>query len=688
MYQHYRLKIALLACMCSSLLGCGGGSSGLADPSDSGLPNIQNSQPVGEVPAPIDHGDNPAPDGALEVETTDPRFQVNEDESLDEQLAVEASQNLHYALHRNAIFGQVELDSAGVFRYTPDADFFGEDNFEFYLRSDTEGSLPMQVTITVVPVADPPIISGDPATTVRQGETYLASFSAVDPDGEELAFVSTNLPSWLTLDERTGVLKGIPGQSDVGMHKVVVSVVDAGGVFAHSDPFTIEVTNVNDPPRIDLSQFPTHLDARQRISVDLAPIDEDGDQVTLSVAQNPHLNAQIENEVLQLSVADVNEVITTVLVLTATDQNGAKDIRKIRLRLYPLSESGRARTFFGRPQGPGLHIVVLGDGYQPNESGLFRDHVNDMIELMQEDPSIETHMSALHIHAISSPSRDSGIDDDYNDDVRDTAFNAGYNCNGIQRLICADELAMFEISLEEFPYMNQLIMLVNDRRFGGSGGSAAIASAYHPEISLHEMGHSIARLGDEYLVADFEMQAGPTFAEGQFPNVSMENNPYDVPWSHWIDDKSNYPTVSGQIGVGVFSGAYYSSSLFRPTSDSRMRSNDRHFGPVNGEQWVLSIYRNVGAVRDFGPVVRELEVNAGDTVRLFVNPMFGDDLQKVEWFLDGQPVPDARQETEFLFTAGATPHRVEVQVSDVSGLVRTQRLNPSFFNWHWEVNVR
>lgn len=50
------------------------------------------------------------------------------------------------------------------------------------------------------------------------------------------------------------------------------------------------------------------------------------------------------------------------------------------------------------------------------------------------------------------------------------------------------------------PFYDIALILVNSTKYGGGGGSYAVASinSYSYEIMLHEMGHSIAGLADEY----------------------------------------------------------------------------------------------------------------------------------------------------------------------------------------------
>ena len=90
---------------------------------------------------------------------------------------------------------------------------------------------------------------------------------------------------------------------------------------------------------------------------------------------------------------------------------------------------------------------------------------------------------------------------------------------------------MFNVTLDEYPNVDELVMLVNDPRYGGSGGSVAVASASAPEIALHELGHSFAGLADEYVDNDIPALVSSEYREGLFANITQIQNPEVVPWS-------------------------------------------------------------------------------------------------------------------------------------------------------------
>ncbi len=582
-----------------------------------------------------------------------------------------------YVLEQPPEHGRVSLQPNGAFTYFPTPDYFGEDAF-IVVASDSGNSLPAGVRLNVAPVADNPRVSGSPPAVIEQGQRYETQFIGSDVDGDDVRFRGLGLPAWLSLHPVTGVLSGRPTQMDIGVYSSMrIEGTDTTGLTSLSAPFNIEVLDINDSPTVNPDQFPRSLNARENIRIELFPDDPDGDRVTLKIEPNDFVTTVVQGGSLELEASDVTEVTDINLVVIATDRLGRVSREVIPLRLNPMTASGKGKTLTGKKSGSGVHVVILGDGYKSDEEGDFDSHINSLIGLMKLDPATAVHFDAINFHRIITPSVDSGVDDDVTNDFRDTFYNAGYFCQGIARLICADELKMFNTALDEYPWLDQIILLVNDPRYGGSGATVAIASGFSPEIALHEMGHSIAGLADEYVDDEIKPSAGRSFVEGLFPNVSSFSTPSAVPWSRWLDEPE----------VGVFEGAYYRrDGLFRPTENSRMRSNEEPFGKVNGEQWVLNLYRMSNPVLDFSPVTETLSAPVGTRIPFGVVPLFDEAIQSISWFIDGEEQTLLAEERSIEFEVDGLAHAVKVIVTDVSGALRLPEPNVATFEWEWEIS--
>jgi hypothetical protein len=88
----------------------------------------------------------------------------------------------------------------------------------------------------------PPLISGTPASVVRQGQTYAFTPSVTDTDGDRLTFAIANRPSWASFSTSTGRLSGTPSAADVGAHGDIVISVNDGYATRSLPAFGITVT--------------------------------------------------------------------------------------------------------------------------------------------------------------------------------------------------------------------------------------------------------------------------------------------------------------------------------------------------------------------------------------------------------------------------------------------------------------
>jgi len=353
-----------------------------------------------------------------------------------------------------------------------------------------------------------------------------------------------------------------------------------------------------------------------------------------------------------------------------------------------MTASGLGKTIIGSKQGPGIHLVILGDGYQEQEFELYQQDAYNFIADMSSDPGIAEHMPAWNIHVVKTHSVESGVDEEYGVDEINTYFNSGYGCADIARLVCADNGIIYNVLLDEYPHFDQSVLIVNGTKYGGSGGFVSIFSRTSPEIALHEMGHSFANLADEYLDENLAESAANRYQEGSLANVSTSIDPNLVPWAHWIDDKDNYPMTEGEEGVGIFEGSYYNDSgFYRPLSSSRMKTNAVDFGVVNSEQWIISIYQTTGAVSSISPSSGVLTVANNEDAKFSVEPIFASQTQSIQWYIDDVLQSQYANQKIINVSKPVGEYAVAVKVNDITAKVRKVGSNADFtFVWQLTVN--
>ncbi|QIR15124.1 putative Ig domain-containing protein [Shewanella aestuarii] len=209
---------------------------------------------------------------------------------------------------------------SGVLSGTPTSADVGSHPVTLKVTDKAGLSAEQSFTITVSNVNDAPDITGTPATTVNQDETYSFTPTVLDADEEDvLTFIVANKPTWALFNTTNGTLSGTPSNDDVGISKGVMISVSDGTIQVDLPAFDIEVINVNDAPvfeslpvleanvfvpyQYNVVASDVDIDSELMISIVTAP-----DWLSLNSANQlvgiPPLEASGINVLVELSVTD------------------------------------------------------------------------------------------------------------------------------------------------------------------------------------------------------------------------------------------------------------------------------------------------------------------------------------------------------------------------------------------------
>lgn len=100
--------------------------------------------------------------------------------------------------------------------------------------------------INVHNVNDSAIITSIPSTETNEDQYYSYTLTAIDIDSDSLIYSADLIPEWLSFNSSTGLLSGIPTNSDTGYHSIELSVFD--GYIKINQTFSLHVNNINDVP--------------------------------------------------------------------------------------------------------------------------------------------------------------------------------------------------------------------------------------------------------------------------------------------------------------------------------------------------------------------------------------------------------------------------------------------------------
>ena len=328
-----------------------------------------------------------------------------------------------------------------------------------------------------------------------------------------------------------------------------------------------------------------------------------------------------------------------------------------------------------------VDITIVGDGYTQAELAKYAADVENAVTGFFEEPPFDEYRSYFNVHRVDVTSAESGADHPERGEFRDTAFDATYNCNGIQRLVCVDVSKVLTVLFFSIPFdqVEIILVIVNDAEYGGSGGLYAVASTHSAaiELVLHELGHSFGLLADEYAYSPPPCR---TLREPPEPNVTKETMRELIKWNvgggppeGWIEFDTALPTTTSlPARPGLYEGAKYcANGLYRATYLSKMNALGVPFEQVNEEALVKRIHNWVSPLDASTPGASSLEIARGEQPAFSVEVL--DPLThqlEVGWFVDGQL--KASGESFTLASGGLAlgSHEVKAIVSDPTAKVR------------------
>jgi hypothetical protein len=354
------------------------------------------------------------------------------------------------------------------------------------------------------------------------------------------------------------------------------------------------------------------------------------------------------------------------------------------------------------PAANRFNIVFLSEGYTSGQLAQFLVAATNAANLLLTNQPFAEYRPYFNACAIAVPSAESGSDHPAWPSYQDTYFNSTYGYSDYIMSMPPDDFdtnynhgqGKVDALLNTYmPACDLAVLLVNDLSIGGSdgGGRTAIAavSSSLGDILLHECGHVVAGLGDEYTTAY------PGFPDVEEPNTTRETNRAAIKWNAWISTNTPVPTPpTAQYAevVGLFEGAHYhTNGWYRPRLNCRMASPFTQFYcEVCSESLVLSLYRKVRPIDFFTPAATNLSVTSTQPLSFTLTVLQpAAHALRIQWLTNGTAMAGATNSVLTLLPAelGNGTHTVAGQVSDLTPLVRTDPSNLLSQTLTWTVTV-
>lgn len=245
-------------------------------------------------------------------------------------------------------------------------------------------------------------------------------------------------------------------------------------------------------------------------------------------------------------------------------------------------------TLVGPEPAPGereyLDVVVVGDGYAAADQPKWLADAQSVTDRLMGTEPFATYAAGIRVHRVDAVSAESGASYDCETCANvDNAFGSMFPLEAVNRLTGSTYDARAIVQTEQHEVARAVsvvpwdvvIVVVNTEQFGGMAVHwATVTTADRSDLwedtAVHEFGHALGLLGDEY-VFDSCIRSD---ALGLPANISED--PTDPPWQAWVETATRLPTASlasNRDVVGTFKGAYNCEDLYRPMLDCKMRES-------------------------------------------------------------------------------------------------------------------
>jgi len=257
--------------------------------------------------------------------------------------------------------------------------------------------------------------------------------------------------------------------------------------------------------------------------------------------------------------------------------------------------------YSGDPAGK-VDLVFLAEGYTAAEMDKFDADARRFMEALFQTTPFNTRRNDFNVWAVHVISEESGTDKSGEGIFRNTALNSGFYTFGLDRYLTTPDMKSIRDAVWNVP-CDAIFILVNSSTYGGGGmyNFYAIGTADNARtigVFVHELGHSLAGLGDEYFSSEVAYNDFYNLnTEPWEPNITTLVN-FEAKWKDLLPAGTPVPTpVDGPYSdkLGVFEGGgYVAKGIYRPMNHCAMRSRPP-FCPVCER----SILRMIDYLADF-----------------------------------------------------------------------------------------
>jgi hypothetical protein len=198
------------------------------------------------------------------------------------------------------------------------------------------------------------------------------------------------------------------------------------------------------------------------------------------------------------------------------------------------------------PASEKLDLVILGDGYTKAEMEKFRKDAKRLTDALFSAEPFKTRSKDFNVRLVETPSEMSGVTKPHHNIYKRTPLSVHYSSFDSERYALTYDNKTIRDVASAVPY-DFMVILINEKTYGGGGiyGLYTTVSAdnkFAEYIMIHELGHHMAALADEYYTSAVSYEVPKITVEPWETNITAMFDKKNLKWKDLVEAGTPLPT--------------------------------------------------------------------------------------------------------------------------------------------------
>ncbi len=193
-----------------------------------------------------------------------------------------------------------------------------------------------------------------------------------------------------------------------------------------------------------------------------------------------------------------------------------------------------------------VDLLILGDGYTAAERGKFERDARRLVDVLFQTSPFKERQADINVWGLCPAATESGVSRPSQHIYRRSPVGLTYDAFDTERYMLTFDNKAFRDIAANAPY-DFVEILANSGTYGGGGifglySTVAADNLWAPYIFVHEFGHHIAGLADEYYTSAVAYLPPAERVEPWEPNATALLDPRQLKWRDLVQPSTPLPT--------------------------------------------------------------------------------------------------------------------------------------------------